>query len=999
LTGEDRRRKISSFVRGRGSAELLPSAFGHPPLSATSDAPAPSRLSVPPAQLTTFVGRGRELRDLEGLLERSRLLTLTGAGGSGKTRLAAALSVRVAETAPLHPIVWVELGPVKDARLVAAAIAESLGDPDYVRSPDAVSLARFLGDRELTLVLDNCEHVVETAAELVDSLLRSCAGLRVLATSREPLAVQGERSWLVPALRLPSSDSAEEVADAESVRLFIERARDVAPDFTVTEDNRRAVADICRRLDGIPLAIELAAARVRVLSPRQIRDRLDDAFQVLSSPSRTSIARHRTLRATMDWSHDLLLDDARALLRRLAVFRGGATLDAIEAVGAGGSLPQPEVLDTLARLVDRSLVTVREHQDAARYILLETVRQYAAEKLLESGEHDQVRAAHARFFVETAVEADPHFVGPERAHWIQRLLPDLDNFRAALAWTRAHDPGSHVRLAGSLRWLWYSTGHWTEANEWIASALALPEAAERGRDRALLLFASGFLLALQARPGEARPHLEECVELSREVGDLGLEAYALMYLGMVHGQVASQEGVEPCRRAASWFEANGDLYGHRLCRLLLGTMALHRGDLDEALSENEEGIRLARRFGMPRELGISLQNAGMVHIHRGELDRAEARVRESLEELRRDPSHFFIATSLDYLGEILGREGRVREAAKVLGAAEALREAVGAARFPINDRRLMGELPGFEAAAGAAEWTAAWREGRALAPERVYEAIPAPFDRPDPRVSPPTFAGTPQIPIPDALADETPDLDVRALGSFEAQVRGELFDPERWSWAKPKEALVFLLLHPEGVTRDRLGAALWPDSPPTRMKNSFHVALHHLRKSLGQPEWIVLDGDRYRLAPQLRARLDASAFERAVRQAGEDPHLLRSALALWRGELLEGETPGPWVEEHRDRLRRLHVEAWLTLGSGLGREERPDEAAECYRHALRLDELREDAHRHLMSAWAASGQRARALQHYEGLLELLSNELQASPEPATIALYESLRDIGGARAS
>jgi predicted ATPase/DNA-binding SARP family transcriptional activator len=949
-------------------------------------------------ELTTFVGRGRELQDLEALLERSRLLTLTGAGGSGKTRLAAALSLRVSEGTPHRAIVWVELAPVKDARLVAAAVAEALGDPDYVRSPDAASLARFLGDRDLLLVLDNCEHLVEAVAELADSLLRSCPALRVLATSREPLAVQGERSWLVPALGLPSSDTLEGVGASESVRLFVERARDVAPDFTVTAENTLAVADICRRLDGIPLAIELAAARVRVLTPGQIRDRLDDAFQILSSPSRTSIARHRTLRAAMDWSYDLLLDDARALFRRLAVFRGSATLDAIEAIGSGGPVPPHEILDTLARLVDRSLVTVREHQGAARYALLETVRQYAAEKLLETEEHDDVQERHARYFVGAALEADPHLLSSGRAHWIHRLLPDIDNFRGALAWTRAHDPRAHVRMVGSLRWFWYSTGHWTEANQWTAAALALPEAAEPGRDRAALLFASGFLLSLQARPLEARPHLEECVELAREAGDLRLEAYGLTYLGMVHGQVASQEGVEPCRRAASWFEANGDLYGHRLCRLLLGTMALHRGDLDEALSENEEGIRLAQRFGMPRELGISLQNAGMVHLHRGELDRAEARVRESLEELRRDPSHFFIATSLDYLGEILGREGRAVEAARVLGAAEALREAVGAARFPINERRLMAELPAFEAAAGVEAWTAAWRDGRALAPDRVHEAVPAPVARPDPGTPPRSFAeAIPRVHTRDPLIDETPDLDVRALGPFEAQVRGEAYDPDRWSWAKPKEALVLLLLHPEGVTRDRLGSALWPDSPPTRMKNSFHVALHHLRKSLGRPEWIVLEADRYRLAPQIRFRLDVSAFERAVRQSGEDPDRLRSALALWRGELLEDEAPGPWVEEHRDRLRRLHVETWLALGACLDREERRDEAADCYRRALRLDELREDAHRRLMAAWAASGQRARALQHYDELFELLRDELQASPEPATIALYESLRSPGEAR--
>lgn len=959
-------------------------------MNATPDTLPRLRTPAVPADLTSFVGRSREITDLTELLRRSRLLTLTGAGGSGKTRLAGALVAAW----DLEPVAWVELAPLEDAALVPAAIAEALGRSEELRRPDGETLSRIVGEAPLLLVLDNCEHVVDRCAAVVDNLLRACAGLRVLATSREPLGIQGERSWLVPALSLPGADTSVGAGASEAVRLFVERAREVAPDFALTEGNLGAVVEVCRRLDGIPLAIELAAARIKVLGPEEIRTRLDDAFGILSSQKRNVIPRHRTLRATMDWSHALLADPERALLRRLAVFRGGGTLDAVEAAGRGEPLAEGDLLDTLARLVDRSLVTVREHEGASRYFLLETVRQYAAERLAESGESEAVHRRHLAHFLAVAREADPHFRRAERPDWIRRLLPDIDNFRDALAWSQVDDPAGHVRLVGALGWFWFSTRHWNEANQWTATALGMAEAALPGRDRAVLLFAAGYLAALQARPGEARSWLEECATLARENGDPSLEAYALTYLGMVHGQVGGQEGVEVCRRAVAWFDADGDLYGHRLCRLLLGTMAALRGDVDEALRENLEGIRLARLFGMPRELGISLQNTGMVHIHRGEMDLAEARVRESLEQFRLDPSHLFIATSLDYLGEVLGEKGRPLDAARLFGAGEALREMVGAARFPINERRVAARIPVFQAVAGDAPWRVAWAEGRALAPDRIMGALPASSASPEP-LSALMLTDVHAAPAANEPKEEAGDgsrhLAVRALGPFEARVDGGAFDPERWSWAKPREALVYLLLNREGVTRDRLGAALWPDTPPSRLKNSFHVALHHLRKSLEHPEWIVLKGDRYGLAPELRTWLDAHAFEAAVRDAGSDPQALRAALALWRGDLLEGEAVGSWVDEHRERFGRLADGAWLALGDTLVESGADEEAAEAFHTLVLRDPLREEAHRSLMAAWVRLGQRSRALRHFEDLCALLHAELNAVPEAETVALAERLQ--------
>ena len=989
-------RSTFGFNRPREGPGRVPpvGASGPSPVKTNRTAVPPERPSGLPPELTSFVGRRRELESVSSLVDTSRLLTLTGAGGSGKTRLAAAVAGARASRDSGETITWVELASLDDPVLLPAAVAEAAGRSEELRTSDAEALVRILGGRPRLIVLDNCEHLVDACAALVDVLVRQCPELRVLATSREPLAVQGERSWLVPAMSLPSADTLEGLEGSEAARLFVERARDVAPVFELTEANAAAVAEICRRLDGIPLALELAAARSRVLTPDQIRERLHDAFQLLASSSRTAIPRHRTLRAAIEWSHALLDETDRALLRRLAVFRGGATLDAVEQVGVGDPVHPDALLDVLARLVDRSLVAVREDHGAARYSLLETVRQYAAEHLEASGEADDVHARHIAHFLRIAKGAAPHLRGRERPAWVARLMPDIDNFREALAWSRTRDAGSHVALVGALGWFWFSTRHWAEASQWTTGALELEEARRPGAARAALLFAAGSLACLQARPALARPWLEECVALAGSLEDASLEAYALTYLGFVHGQVGSQDGVEPCRRAAAWFDAQGDLYGHRLCRLLLGTMAAQRGDLDQALTESEEGIRLARLFGMPRELGISLQNTGMIHIERGELARAEARCFESLEQFRHDPSHLFIATSLDYLGETLGQRGRLLDAARLLGAAEATREAVGAVRFPINEKRLAAKLPGFIAAAGDGAWREAWEVGRAQAPDRILDELPDPTEPSPARVT--DDRGPEDPPSTASGAGPVVDLDVKVLGSFEARVEGGDFDPDRWSWAKPREALVYLLLHPQGATRDRMGAALWPDTPPSRLKSSFHVALHHLRKSLGYPEWVVLQGDRYGLAPDLVTSLDVHAFEDAVRGADGDVGRLREAVSLWRGEILEGESVGPWVEEHRERVGRLYEEACLVLGRALVEEGADGEAADLFHRVVLRDPLREDAHRPLMAAWARMGQRSRALRHFEEMRAFLSRELDAEPEAATLALAESLKAGGEA---
>jgi predicted ATPase len=401
--------------------------------------PAPRTPERPPhnlpSELSSFVGREKELAEVKRLLENTRLLTLTGSGGCGKTRLALAAASELVEG--FEDGVWlVELASLADPSLVPQSVAYALGVREQPGRTPTEALSDYLGSRKVLLLLDNCEHLVEACAELAEALLHSCAELRVLATSREALGITGEVAWLVPSLSLPDLrrlPDIESLPRYESARLFVERAAAVKPTFTLTEQNAAAVAQVCYRLDGIPLAIELAAARAKVLPVEQIADRLDDSIGLLAAGSRTAMPRHRTLHATMDWSHELLPDEERALFRRLSVFAGGFTLEAAESVCTGGGLERGEVLDLLSHLVDKSLVIMREEGGEGRYRLLETVRQYGREKLSASSEAEQASERHAGYYLALAEEAEPELKGAGQVAWVERLEQERDNLRAAMA--------------------------------------------------------------------------------------------------------------------------------------------------------------------------------------------------------------------------------------------------------------------------------------------------------------------------------------------------------------------------------------------------------------------------------------------------------------------------------------------------------------------------------------------------------------------------------------
>ncbi|HWT48749.1 MAG TPA: AAA family ATPase, partial [Mycobacterium sp.] len=370
------------------------------------------------AELTSFVGRDAEIREVRRILANNRLVTLTGTGGAGKTRLAAQVAAQLAGEL-CDGVSWVDLAPVTDPHLVPVTVARALGAPDQPGRPLLDTLTGFIGDRRMLLVLDNLEHLLDSCAPRIAALLGACPGLTMLATSREPIGVPGEVTWRVPSLSL---------AD-EAIELFTDRARRVRPDFALSDDNAAAVREICRRLDGIPLAIELAAARVRALSLNDILDGLQDRFQLLTGGGRTAVHRHQTLRASEDWSHELLSESERILFRRLAVFLGGFDLKAAQAVGATGALDRDQVLEHLTMLVDKSLAMAETHGPRMRYRLLETVRAYALEKLGESGEENAVRARHRDHYTSLAAELNsPALAGHERLLELAEI--EIDNLRA-----------------------------------------------------------------------------------------------------------------------------------------------------------------------------------------------------------------------------------------------------------------------------------------------------------------------------------------------------------------------------------------------------------------------------------------------------------------------------------------------------------------------------------------------------------------------------------------
>jgi len=984
-----------------------------------------ARSTQPPTPLTSLVGRERETSELLELLASRRLLTLTGAGGSGKTRLALELLARRAQgggagSAGPAPC-WVELAAVFEPGHLPQQIARSLGVQEELPGGGPGAALPFIPQGPFLLVLDNCEHLVDACAEAALTFLAARPELTILATSREALGVTGERAWLVPGLEVPGPHAPPEaMARAEALRLFEQRARDVSREFALTPENTAVVAQICRSLDGIPLAIELAAARVRLLTVEQIRDRLSDVLSLLTSRGRRAIPRHRTLRAAIDWSHDLLPDPARTLLARLSVFRGGFTLDGAAAVGSDPGDDPVEVLDQVALLVDRSLLQVQEADGMARYTPLETIRQYGWMRLEASGELEKIRDRHAAFLASEVRRSAPRMTRADRPEHASRLHAELENIRVALAWSRERAPDLHIEMVGGLWWFWFFTRYWKEAAAWIQGALALPEAAVPGVNRARLLLAAGSLSTLAAKVVEGRAFLEEADRLAQATGEGLVSAMARNYLAMSYGQVGDPRIVPHAAAALAWFRHHPEESGLRLALLMSALAAEIEGDRPRADQMSLEAFRVARPFG-PGDLAATLQNWSLLWALRGDIRRAERLVLASLAELRKERSFMFLARGFGFMGEAAGLRGHPLEGARLLGVAHGIRESIGIRPFGTDAARLARVEPRLREQAGEAAFQAAFAAGAALRWESVLDELlkgweegtldevvagsmgeaggwseaPAPAPA---RGSAPEPLEPPQPPPAEPEAGIRPALRILTLGGFELQ--GESVETGAWSYARPRELLLFLLLNPRGVTRQEIGEAIWPDATAAQVKNSYHVTLHHLRKRLGDPAWIILCGDRYRLARERGIEWDAEGFEQEMRsllraRGPVSPEVLEATLGRYRGPLLDGAGSARWLEDARDHFRRLHVDGLSLLART--REEGGDATAalDAWGRVVAADELNEEGHRGLMRGWARTGARDRALRHYDRLRILLEESLGARPEAETMELQQELA-AGGA---
>ncbi|MGA8329143.1 MAG: LuxR C-terminal-related transcriptional regulator [Mycobacterium sp.] len=625
-----------------------------------------------PVQLTSFVGRDAQLTQLRDLLAQNRVVTLTGAGGAGKTRMAIQVAAQPAGEFDRFPdgVWYVDLAPITDPELVPLTMARALGLPDQPGRSTMDTLLRFVRDRQLLVVLDNCEHLVDASAELVVALLREAAGLTLLATSREAIGVAGEVSWRVPSLSL----------DGEALELFTDRAQHARPDFNLTDDNAAAVTEICRRLDGIPLAIELAAARVRALSLAEIVESLHDRFRLLTGGARTAVRRQQTLRASVDWSHALLTEPERVLLRRLAVFLGGFDFAAAQAVAGDGGVQPYQVLDQLTLLVDKSLVVADDSAGRTRYRLLETVRQYALEKLGESGESDSVRARHRDHFSAMAAPLDAP-AGNDYEQRVEQAEIEIDNLRAAFVWSRENgDVELALALASSLQPLWLARGRVREGRTWFDAALGDDDAQRvevtaSTRTRAL---ADRALLAVLMGAADSLDQAQQALAMARHVDEPVLLVRALTACG--YAAVAQNAKVAYFVEALGLARALGDPW--RLSQILAWQArgSVVAGDPIAVRAAAEEGRDLAKEIGDRFDSRQCRYCLGFATLFQGDPAGAAAQFREVAAEAEAAHDVFYTAYGLAGQGVALAYQGETGAARAAADAAvEAAAELGGLA--------------------------------------------------------------------------------------------------------------------------------------------------------------------------------------------------------------------------------------------------------------------------------------------------------------------------------
>jgi predicted ATPase/class 3 adenylate cyclase len=681
-----------------------------------------------PQQVTSFIGRERELQEVKDALRRTRLLMLSGIGGLGKTRLSLQVAADVVNEYP-DGVWFVELAPITDERLVPHAVASVLGVKEEAGRTIADALATHVRDARLLLVLDNCEHLVQRCAQLARHLLQAGAHVKILASSREHFNIAGETIHTVPPLAVPASDdnvTPESILQCEAVRLFVERTTAAQPAFRVTDRNAPAIVEICRRLDGIPLALELAAARVRALAVERIAERVGDRFRLLTSGDRAALPRQQTLRAMIDWSHDLLTAKERILFRRLAVFAGGFTLEAAEAVAAGGDVAERDVLDVLVGLVDKSLVMVPA--DGGRYALLETVRQYADERLDESGEGDDVRQRHLDFFLAFAETAGAGLAGAAQGEWLRQLDIDRENLLSAHAWClRAPDGAERgYRLASAVKLYWFMRGLLDLGHRVTVEALSRATREPQSLARCRALWVAGQICSYTGRYEEAQRYLYESLAIARGHDDRRMIASVRNYLALAalgQGDRGAAQG--HCEEALALARELGNQREIAVASNALAQLHRMDGNLDHAEPLYEQVVALAHELRDREFAAIGILGLAMVAIGRRAERRAIDLLREVLAIAAETGSTPAMQSAVEVCAGLAALRQEWERATRLYGAAEAQTQRSGIRRDPADEAFVQPLLAQARSALVEARFTQAEAAGRALPFEEAIAEVRA----------------------------------------------------------------------------------------------------------------------------------------------------------------------------------------------------------------------------------------------------------------------------------
>jgi predicted ATPase/DNA-binding SARP family transcriptional activator len=904
--------------------------------------------STLPDRPTRLIGRDSLLAQLFERLRSARLISLLGAGGIGKSRLA--LEVAHSSSALVW---WVPLADVAPGGDVVAPVSRAIG----IAAHDAESLAQGIlhasQHRPGLLVLDNCEHVLDGAASLVRAVLSAAPAVSVLCTSREALDVAGEVRWTVPPLATAASNDSITGAGLESpaMALFLDRARDARATVAVTPATAPLITHICERLDGVPLAIELAAAMLRVLSVEEIAQRVDDALRLLRNGPRFLPERHRALEATFAWSWTQLSHEERVVLRSLAVFRGGFSLDAVEHVGRsvlGDQADDP--LSVLARLVDRSLVVLDERGDEVRYRLLEPTRQFAERRLHEAAAVPVARAAHADWVVAFARAIAAPFGEPG---WFptERAIREQGNIQAAVEFLAVTPDRGRDAVA-------------VLDDVWIAFTLT--------RDRAPLARLSRTIVDAIHRDGLTGEPLHRAQMIA---------AYFLMWAGeLSEGAAFAQDAVAGARSignglllaraldALAWCSVDHPVAAHaaseesfallpaidnRLYRaiLLLSTpslIAVAQQSWDVAESRYEQAEREWSALGIPWGMALARSGLASVAAARERWALAARLAHSVLDDVGTDGGSP-LWTSLGILGRAAVGSGDVSLGVQLLAAHQAIRERNGGVPTAWEQQLIGAIIAESRARAGDADFTRWWGDGLALSPA---EALSLAYRVPTATAEFRVVSDAPQVFDHDRAHGP---LTVALLGPLIVTTAAGVLARDRWPYAKPRELLAYLTCHPEGRTREQIGLALWPELSTSQVKNNLHVTLHHLRRALGHARFVVFAGARYRLSSDVGVETDIEQFDVAQRKKDWP-----TIVSLWRGEFCESEGFGSWAETERDRLRVAYLDAIMAAADAAERAGDADEAVAYFQRALHEDAEWEEAREGLARTLDSAGHRAEA---------------------------------------